>query len=184
MANLTAEEFADAIRCLADDFGLQRLRDKLVQRHALVTRRRATSAEALASQLYALTGGLRRGVAATLAVQGLWAEKMQELLGEDGEKALEELAERINGCLGEGDRIVAEKAAELGGLLRDYEQQVAAKVGPNRARIDMLLKAVPEIAALLRSSPSAAGDSPAEGEAEQGDASPTGSDSPSDPAEA
>ena len=105
MATLTAEEFAQTVRCLADDLGLQRLRDKLVRLNALVARGRAASADALANQLYMLTGGLRRQVPATIAVQGLWSEQMNQRLGEDGEKALETLAEKINACLGERDSV-------------------------------------------------------------------------------
>jgi hypothetical protein len=154
MANLTPDEFAQVVRGLADDLGLQRLRDKLVRLNALVTRRRVASAEALADQLYMLTGGLRRQVAATIALQSLWAEQMNQALGEEGEKALEGLAEQINGCLGEHDRVAPEKEAELDGLLHQYEQRLAEKVGGERARIDMLLKAVPDVAARLRAMPS------------------------------
>ena len=163
MANLTPQEFTQTVRCLADDLGLQRLRDKLVRMNALVTRRRVASAEALADQLYMLTGGLRRQVAATLALQSLWAERMNERLGEDGEKALEQLAEKINACLGARDSVDPDKEAELDGLLAEYEQQLAEKVGGERARIDMLLKAVPAVASKLRALPlrTAAPDAPA-----------------------
>jgi hypothetical protein len=153
MATLTAEEFAQTVRCLADDFGLRRLRDKLVRLNALVARGRAASPDALANQLYMLTGGLRRQVPATIAVQGLWSEQMSQRLGEDGEKALEALAEKINACLGERDSVDATKESELDGLLGQYEQQLAEKVGPERARIDMLLKAVPAVAAKVRAMP-------------------------------
>lgn len=157
MASLTPEEFTQSVRCLAADIGLQRLRDKLVRLNALVTRRGATSPEALADQLYMLTGGLRRQVAPTLALQSLWAEQISEKVGEDGEKALEELAEKINGCLGERDAVQADKEAELDTLLREYEGQLAAKVGTERARLDMLLKAVPAVATKLRTLPLAEG---------------------------
>lgn len=169
MANLTPAEFAQTVRCLADDLGLQRLRDKLVRLNALVTRRRAASADALAEQLYMLTGGLRLQVPATIALQGLWGEQMNQRLGEDGEKALGEMAEKINACLGERDSIKPEKEAELGQLLGQYEQRLAEKVGPERARVDMLLKAVPAVAAKLRAlplspvPPNALAEAPAEG---------------------
>lgn len=157
MANLTPDEFAQVVRGLADDLGLQRLRDKLVRLNALVTRRRAASAEALADQLYMLTGGLRRQVAATIALQSLWAEQMNQALGEEGEKALEGLAEQINGCLGEHDHVDPGKEAELDTLLRQYEQHLAEKVGAPRARVDMLLKAVPAVAVRLRAMPLSTG---------------------------
>jgi len=165
MAILTQQEFAQTVSCLADDLGLQRLRDKLVRLNALVTRRRVASAQALADQLYQLTGGLRRQVAATIALQSLWAEQMNERLGEDGEKSLEELADKINACLGEHDAINAEKEGELDDLLNQYESRLADKVGPERARLDMLLKAVPAVAAKLRGKPLAA--APASPTAEQ-----------------
>jgi hypothetical protein len=168
MANLTPEEFARTVRCLADDLGLQRLRDKLVRLNALVTRRRIPSADALADQLYTLTGGLRRQVAATIALQSLWSEHLHDKLGEDGEKALEELAEKINACLGERDSINPEKEAELDELLQQYEQRLAEKVGAERARIDMLLKAVPAVAEKLRTrQPAAAEPASVSAEAKQ-----------------
>jgi hypothetical protein len=156
MASLTPQEFAATVRCLADDLGLQRLRDRLVRLNALVMRRGVRSADALADQLYMLTGGLRRQVAATVALQSLWAERLNERLGEDGERALEELATKINACLGERDAIDPAKEAELDALLGEYERHLAAKVGPERARIDMLMKAVPAVAAKLRALPRAA----------------------------
>lgn len=156
MANLTPEEFGRVVRCLADDLGVQRLRDKLVRLNALVTRRRAASPEALADQLYMLTGGLRRQVAATIVVQSLWAEQLHEKIGEENEKALGEMAERINACLGEHDHINPEKAAELDDLLATYERRLAELVGPERARADMLLKAVPAVAERLRARPAGA----------------------------
>jgi hypothetical protein len=150
MAVLTQAEFGEFIRCLADDLGVQRLRDKLVAMRGLVTRRGAANAAAMTSQLWQLTGGLRRQVPASLALQGLWAEHVGGKLGEDGEKALEAIAEQINACLGEGDGVAAGKEAELDGLLGQYQGRLAEVVGAERARLDMLLKAVPGVAARLR----------------------------------
>lgn len=155
MANLNQREFTRAVELLAEDLGLQRLRDRLVHRNALVTRRRVNSAQQLADQLYLLTGGLRRQVPATVALHGIWSEQMQAKLGEEGEKPLEELADKINACLGERDRIVEGKESELEDLLRQYEERLARAVGSERARIDMLLKAVPDVAERLRGSPPA-----------------------------
>jgi len=153
MAHLKVEEFNKIIECLAADHGLQRLRDKLVRLNALVTRRRAGKASALASQLYTLTGGLRRDVPATVAIHTLWAEQIGERLDEDGEKALEAIAEKINACLGEHDRIVEERSGEIAGHIRDYEARLAVAIGADRARIDMILKAVPDVASRLREMP-------------------------------
>lgn len=155
MATLTQDEFFRLVRSLADELGVQRLRDKLVAMHGLVTRRGTPSVDALAAQLYQLTGGLRREVAATIALHGLWAEQIGAGLGEDGEKALEAIAEQINACLGPADALVDGKQGELDALLVRYEQQLAGVVGAERAHLDMLLKAVPAVAAKLRAAPAA-----------------------------
>lgn len=157
MAILTQAEFGDLVRCLADELGVQRLRDKLVAMRGLVTRRGAANADALAAQLWQLTGGLRRQVPASIALQALWGEQIGAKLGEDGEKALEGIAEQINTCLGEGDGIVEGKEAELDGLLGQYQATLAEVVGAERARIDMLLKAVPAVAVRLRAGSVSAG---------------------------
>lgn len=156
MANLKVEEFNKIIECLSEDHGLQRFRDKLVRLNALVTRRKAVSATRLATQLYTLTGGLRREVPATVAIHSLWAEQVNERLGEDGEKELEGIAAQINECLGDDDEIIPDKADDIGGHIRRYEERLAASIGPDRARLDMILKAVPEVADRLREMPAAA----------------------------
>jgi len=153
MANLKVEEFNKIIEFLAEDHGLQRLRDKLVRLNALVTRRKAGSAARLATQLYTLTGGLRREVPATVAIHSLWAERVNGSLGEDGEKELEKIAEQINECLGERDRIAEDRSDEIVGHIRRYEERLAAAIGPERARVDMILKAVPDVADKLRDMP-------------------------------
>ncbi len=153
MANLTQQEFAQAIAFLAEDLGLQRLRDRLVRLNALVTRRGAASPQQLADQLYLLTAGLRRQVPATVAFQSIWTERINERLGEEGEKAIEALAEKINACLGERDRIIPEKEAELDQALAEYAHRLSDAIGRERARLDMLLKAVPAVAAKLRATP-------------------------------
>ena len=155
MANLKVEEFNKIIEFLSEDHGLQRFRDKLVRLNALVTRRKAKSAASLASQLYTLTGGLRREVPATVAIHSLWAEQVNERLGEDGEKELEKIAEEINECLGERDQIIEEKSEEIGGHIRRYEERLATAIGSDRARLDMILKAVPDVAGKLREMPPA-----------------------------
>ena len=153
MAHLTQQEFSQAIGILAEDLGLQSFRDRLVRLNALVTRRRAVSVERLADQLYQLTGGLRRQVPATVAVQALWSEQINEKLDEDAEKALEEAATDINNCLGERDRIIADKQDELDQHLKRYEKSLAALVGPEKARLDMVIKAVQQVADRLRTLP-------------------------------
>ena len=164
MANLTQQEFAQAIQLMADEAGLQRLRDRFVRLNAFVTRRRVASAEKLADQLYLLTGGLRRQVPATLAFHSLWTEKVNEQIGDELEKQLEKIAERINACLGERDAIVPEKEDELAGALREYESHLVARLGSERARLDMLLKTVPAVAGKLRTMPIADAAEPAASE--------------------
>ena len=80
----------------------------------------------------------------------MWAEPIGGKLGEEGEKALEAIAEQINACLGERDAVAEGKDAELETLLKQYQQRLAEAVGADRARLDMLLKAVPAVAARLR----------------------------------
>ncbi len=155
MATLSQDEFGQLVGFLCEDLGVQRLRDKLVAMRGLVTRRGAASPEVLAAQLYQLTGGLRRQVPATIALHGLWADRVQQKVGEEGEKALESIAEQINSCLAEHDTIAPDKDAELDGLLKQYAEQLAAALGVERARLDMLIKAVPAVAEKLRAASSA-----------------------------
>lgn len=155
MAQLSQKEFQRAIALLAGEMGLQRLRDRFVQLNALVTRRKVASAEALADQLYMLSAGLRRQVPATYAFHHLWTESVSAKLGEEGEKQLEKLAEAVNACLGEKDDLLAEKSAELEAALAAYERALSAAVGSDMARMDMLMKAVPDIAEKLRAAPPA-----------------------------
>ena len=150
MAYLTQKEFHQAIELLAQEAGLQRLRDKFVRLNALVTRRKIGSAEVLADQLYMLTGNLRRQVPATYAFHHLWGESLQAKLGEEGEKNLEKLAEPINACLSERDEILPDKTSELDAALAAYQQALTAAVGADVARLDMILKAVQAIADKLR----------------------------------
>ena len=168
MAQLTQKEFRNTITLLANEMGLQRLRDRFVKLNALVTRRKVASPDNLADQLYMLSAGLRRQVAATYAFHAVWGEHLQAKLGEDGEKHLEKLAEAVNACLGEDEQIVADKMAELDAALAEYESALSAAVGADMARMDMLMKAVPAIADKLRAAPSAAAASPAESDATTG----------------
>ncbi|MFN8640269.1 MAG: Mur ligase domain-containing protein [Candidatus Binatia bacterium] len=124
MAILTQAEFGDLVRCLADDRRATPARQ--AGRHARVgDRRGAANADALAAQLWQLTGGLRRQVPASIALQALWGDQVGTKLGEDGEKALEAIAEQINACLGEGDTIVEGREVEPDGLLGQYQAKLA-----------------------------------------------------------
>ncbi|MCX8073758.1 MAG: hypothetical protein N3C12_15125 [Candidatus Binatia bacterium] len=151
MAQLTAAEFREAMRLLAAELGVQRLRDKLVRVGALVSRRGKPDAEQLAEQLYLLSGGLRRQTAATFGFFAIWNETLHSKLGKEGEERLEQLAEKVNACLDEHEAIIPEKEAELEPALAEYEAALQAAVGADLAYFDMLLKAVPPVAERLRS---------------------------------
>ena len=155
MAHLTQSEFQRAIQILADEMGLQRLRDKFFNLNGLVTRRKVSSAESLATQLFQLSSGLRRQVPSALAFQAIWAESVHDKIGEDGEENLEKLGEKVNECLGENDEIKADKDADLETALKEYESTLASTIGEEKARLDMLMKAVSAVAERLRGGGSA-----------------------------
>lgn len=153
MAQLTQVEFQQAIAMLANEMGLQRLRDRFVRLNALVTRRKVASPQALADQLFLLSAGLRRQVPATYAFHVVWSEQLTTKVGEEGEKNLEKIAEGVNACLGEHEDILPEKATDLDAALAEYERALSTAVGQEMARMEMLLKAVPAVAAKLRAAP-------------------------------
>ena len=123
MAQLTQTEFQQAIALLANDMGLQRLRDRFVRLNGLVTRRKVASPQALADQLYLLSAGLRRQVPATYAFHAIWGEQVSGKLGEEGEKNIEKIAETVNACLGDDESILPEKAADLDSALAEYARR-------------------------------------------------------------
>lgn len=151
MANLTAPEFNGAMDVLCAHFGLERLRDRFAQMGAFTTRRGLNSSAALAERVHRLSGGLRLRVASTYAFSQLWGEMLNARLGEDGEKSLEELADKVNACLTPTETIVEGREAELDGALAAYREKLEGLAGADVARWDMLLKAVPAVADRLRS---------------------------------
>jgi hypothetical protein len=150
MANLTEAEFGRAVRALIGHFGLERLRDRFAKMGAFTSRRGLNTPEALADRLYQLTGGLRRQAVPTFAFTSLWGEMLQAKLGEDGEKKLEELAEKVNACLAKDESIVEGKDAEIDTALTEYREMLTSAAGADVAWSDMLLKAVPAVAERLR----------------------------------
>jgi hypothetical protein len=150
MANLTSAEFADAVTALAVYHGIERLRDRLARLNAFTSRRGLNTAAAIAERLHLLTGGLRRQVPATYAFSTVWNEMVTAGLGEEGEKQLEALVEQVNGCLAEDESIVPGKEDALDQALAGYRDVLAARTGPDVARLDMLLKAVPAVAERIR----------------------------------
>jgi ABC-type transporter Mla subunit MlaD len=150
MAQISRSEFERAVTALVDHFGLDRTRDKLARFGAFRARRGLGSRDALADRLFRLTGGLRMSSPATYAFSALWAELISAHLGEDGSEKIDALAEGVNACLGDGDHLVAGKEAELDTALAKYRAALAEKTGDEIADLDMLLKAVPDVAERLR----------------------------------
>jgi hypothetical protein len=158
MAIPTAQELRNATVLLAERIGYAKLYDRLVRLNAFVSRRKPPSPEALADRLYNLTGGLRRQVPATLAFQSVWAENVSNTVGEENDKRLEEIANRINATLTSDERAIQDgKLDELDTALGEYEQVLADLIGADAARIDMVLKAVPPVAERLRARPTVTG---------------------------
>jgi hypothetical protein len=150
MANLTPAEFNQAVQVLVDHYGLQRLRDRFASMGAFTNRRGLNTIGALADRLYRLSGGLRRQAVPSFAFSSLWGEMLQAKLGEEGEKRLEELADKVNACLTPSEQIIEGREDELERALADYREALSSVAGTDVARTDMLLKAVPAVAERLR----------------------------------
>jgi hypothetical protein len=118
--------------------------------NGFVTRRSVTSPATLADQLYLLSSGLRKQSPATFAFHGVWSEVLTDKVGKEGEEKLEELAKAVNECLSDKDEIIDEKRADLQKALGIYAAALQEKVGEGFAYLDMVLKAVPDVARILR----------------------------------
>jgi hypothetical protein len=150
MAQITQDEFKRAVTAIVDHLGLPRTRDKLGTMGAFKSRRGLNSTEALTERLFRLSGGLRMQVGATYGFMMLWGEMLHDKLGEDGEKRVEELADKVNACLDHGEHLIPGKEAELDESLAAYRAALAEGVGDDVAGLDMILKAVPDVAERLR----------------------------------
>jgi hypothetical protein len=150
MAQLTAKEFEDVVSLLANHLRLDRFHEKLLKANALVSRKRPSSAQALAGQLYQLSAGLRRNHAARYAVELLWQEMLAENIKEEHGKMLEGLADRINACLTNKLEIVPEKRADLISALGSYHQAVATLTNEEVAYLEVLMRASTDVAQFLR----------------------------------
>jgi len=151
MAQISRDDFQRAVSALVEHFGVAQTRDRLATIGAFRSRRGLNSGDALADRLFRLSGGLRLQVGATAGFMMLWGEMLNERLGEDGQKGIEDLADQVNECLDEGEALIAGKEQALDEALDAYRKALADAVGPTVAEIDMLLKAVPDVAARLRS---------------------------------
>jgi len=154
MAAPTTQELRDAIGLLAERVGYGKLHDRLVRLNAFVSRKKPPTPDVLADRIYTLSGGLRRQVPATLAFHTVWSETFTNTVGEENDKKLGEIADRINATLTEDERAIrAGREAELDAALGEYETIVAGVMGPQATRLEMLLKAVTPVAARLRARP-------------------------------
>lgn len=154
MANPTGQEMREAIVVVAERMGYGKLYERLVQLNAFVSRKRPPTPEILADRLYNLSGGLRRQVPATIAFHTVWAETIGRAIGEERDKTLEGIAERINATLTPDEQAIQpDKTAELDAALGEYEQVMVDAVGPAAARLDMIMKAVPVVADVVRARP-------------------------------
>jgi hypothetical protein len=154
MASPNGQELREAIALMVERIGYNKLHERLIRLNAFVSRRRPPSPDVLADRLYSLTGGLRRQVPATIAFHTVWSETFSGAIGEENEKKLEALADRINATITENERGIREgQGGELESALDEYEQILAAAIGPRAARTDMLLKAVAPVAEILRARP-------------------------------
>jgi len=154
MANLSEAEFGRAMQVLVDHYGLERLRDRFAKMGAFTSRRGLNTPAALADRVYRLSGGLRRQAMPSFAFTTLWGEMLQAKLGEDGEKRLEQLADKVNACLTTDEQIVEGKDEDLDRALAEYGEALTVAAGADVARADMLLKAVPAVAGRLRAAES------------------------------
>jgi hypothetical protein len=134
--------------------GYGKLYERLVQLNAFVSRKRPATPAILADRLYNLSGGLRRQVPATIAFHTVWAEVISRSIGEEHDKTLEGIADRINATLTPDEQgIQPDKTGELTTALGEYEQVLVGLVGPKAARLDMIMKAVTPVAEVLRARP-------------------------------
>src|SRR5882672_5008252 len=125
MASPTGQELRDAIGLLADRLGYGKLHDRFVRLNAFVSRRKPPTPDVLADRIYSLSGGLRRQVPATIAFHTVWSETFAGAIGEENEKTLEAIADRINATLTEGAR----RAARPRGRARRRDRRVRAGAG-------------------------------------------------------
>ena len=63
---------------------------------------------------------------------------------------LMELAEKVNACLDDKERVVPGKESELDAALSVYRETIAKSLGDQVAHYDMLLKSVPAVADRVR----------------------------------
>ena len=184
MAQLTMQEFTDVITILADHMGMQQFHNKLLKANALVSRKRPSKVETLATQLYQLSAGLRRDHAARYAVELLWQEMVSSHIPEEQSKTVDALAERVNENLSDRLEVIPDKTTPLLSALGAYYQGVAALASDNVAYLEMLMRATTDVARFLRehkaelATVEVVPPEPQEGEAQAADTEPAQTDQP------
>lgn len=150
MAQLTVKEFDDIIQKLVNHLGLNQFYEKLIKANAVVSRKRPANAQALATQLYQLSAGLRREHPARYVIEVLWQDMLSKSVNEDQNKVMEGLIEKVNTCLTERFEIIPEKTDDLVAALGDYHRGLAAFSNDEVAYMELLLRATSDVARFLR----------------------------------
>ena len=150
MAQLTVKEFDDLVGNLVTHLGLNQFYEKLLRANAVVSRKRPASVQALATQLYQLSAGLRREHPSRYALEVLWQDMLSKSVSEEQNKTIEGLIEKVNTCLTDRLEIIPEKTADLVTALGDYHRGLASLTNDEVAYIELLLRATGDIARFLR----------------------------------
>lgn len=150
MAQLTMKEFDDIVQKLVDHLGFNQFYEKLIKANAVVSRKRPANVQALATQLYQLSAGLRREHPARYAVEVLWQDMLSKSVAEEQNKTIEGLIEKVNACLTERFEIIPQKTDDLVAALGDYHRGLATFTDDEVAYTEMLLRATADVARFLR----------------------------------
>src|SRR5262245_25720598 len=150
MAQLTVKEFDDLIGKLVAHLGLNQFYEKLLKANAVVSRKRPPNAQALATQLYQLSAGLRREHPARYAIEVLWQDMLSKNIDQEKTQTIESLIEQVNACLNDRLEVLPEKTSDLVMALGAYHRGLAALTTDEVAYMEMLLRATPDVARFLR----------------------------------
>ncbi|MEA2626818.1 MAG: hypothetical protein QOD06_2863 [Candidatus Binatota bacterium] len=152
MARLTLAEFGELVEELVEFHHLGMLREKLLRSNTVVSQRVLSSPTSIAHQLYQRTAGLGRDGLPTQVVLALWEELLGSKIDEESSKKLEEIADRINGCLTAAQDVDPAREQDLRSAIGDYRTTLAERAGDRASRLTMLTRAVPAVARVLRES--------------------------------
>jgi hypothetical protein len=149
MAQLTIQEFDSMIAMLVEHNGFNRFYESLLKANALVSRKRPPSTQALATQLYQLSAGLRREHPARYTVEVLWQDMLAKNTDQEKTK-IENLIEQVNACLNDRLEVLPEKTSDLVTALGAYHRGLATLTTDEIAYTEMLLRATTDVARFLR----------------------------------